>query len=82
LAGGHDRVRDPRLFDPGLAADPSLPDALHLFLDHGSLFLTGLADDRLIMPHPVDHGVVRFLVHGHVGVVVPLFDRRSPWFEV
>ena len=59
-----------------------MPDALHSFLDHGGVFFSGLADDRLVVPYPVDHGVVRFLVQGHGGVVVPLLDRRSPWFEV
>jgi len=33
-------------------------------------------DDCLILLDTIDHGIVRFLVHCHVGIVVPLLDRR------
>ena len=69
-------VRDLGRFDPGLAVDPPLRDALHPFLDHGSFFLPALTDDCLILLDSVDHGIVRLLVHLYVGVVVPLLVRR------
>lgn len=37
------------MFDPGLAAAPSLEDALHSLLEQGSLFSPTIADDVLVL---------------------------------
>ena len=72
----HDIVRDLGRFDPALAVNPPLRDALHSFPDHGSFFFLARMNDRLILLNSVDHGIVRLLFHRDVGVVVPLVVRR------